>query len=207
MINARYTVEQLAWLKAHAKLSRAKLTDAFNNRFNQQRTEQAIKGTLQRNGIISGRTGRFKKGSPSWNKGLKGVNGSSSTTFTKGLVPHNHRPVGHVRYCTKDGYMSVKMTDTGFTVKDYIAVHRLVYEHYHGPIPKNHIISFIDGDIYNFRIENLELVSRGLHAVRCKTGYYNYPVEMRPQLDLVIELRRATARAKEQRKAKRETRT
>lgn len=189
-----YTVEQIAWLKSRRTLSRRAITLAFNSTFGASISEGAIKGTMQRNGIKTGRTGQFEKGESSWNRGKVGVNGVSATCFQKGRLPHNHNPLGHVRYCDKNGYMSVKMTDTRTTRKDYVAVHRLVWEHYHGPIPPSHIISFIDGDIYNFKIENLEMLSRALHATRCKLKYHSYPIELRPQLDVMIDLHRSLAK-------------
>lgn len=196
--NHSYTTEQIAWMKVRPNLTRKELAHAFNATWGTNLSDDAIKGACLRFGIKTGRSGRFKKGQSSWNTGKKGVNGTSSTVFKKGQIPHNHNPIGHVRYCKKDGYMEVKLTDTRVTRNDYRAVHREVYKHYNGSIPKGHIISFRDGDIYNLSIDNLELVSRSLHAVRCKLGYYSYPQELRPELDAMIELRRTISKRRKE---------
>lgn len=188
----QYTIQQLAWLKVREHLPRRQLADMFNLHWGASVSASAIKGVCQRRGMKTGRTGRFTKGGP--RVPGSGAKSRNATSFKKGQLPHNHNPIGHVRYCKKDGYMSVKITDTRVSRKDYVAVHRLVWEHYHGSIPPNHIISFINGDIYDFRIENLELVSRALHAVRCKLNYYSYPVELRPELGSIVELTRSLAR-------------
>lgn len=188
----QYTVQQLAWLKVREHLPRRQLTDMFNLHWSVSVSASAIKGVCQRHGMKTGRTGRFVEGDPRIiGSGAKVAN---STSFKKGQLPHNHNPIGHVRYCKKDGYMEVKLTDTRVTRNDYKAVHRITYEHYFGPIPPNHIVIFRDGDIYNFKIENLELVSRSIHATRCRMGYYSYPQELRPQLDAIIELRRSMSK-------------
>lgn len=186
-----YTTGQIAWLKTRAGLSRKAMAYAFNQTFGTSLSESAIKGTCQRHGIYTGRTGRFEKGH-AYIPG-SGAKAENATSFKKGMKPHNHNPIGHVRL-TKDGYMECKLTDTRCTRHDYHAVHRLVWEHYHGPIPKSHIVIFRDGDRFNFRIENLELVSRAVHAARCKLDYYSYPQEVRPELDALIELKRAMRR-------------
>lgn len=181
-------------MKVRPGLTRKQLAHAFNATWGTNISDDGIKGACYRFGIKTGRSGKFKEGHSSWNIGKKGVSGASGTTFKKGQLPHNHNPIGHVRYRKGDGYMEVKLDDTRVTRDDYKAVHRITYEHYHGPIPPHHIISFRDGDIYNFKIENLELVSRALHATRCKLNYYSYPIEMKTQLDAIIELSRALAK-------------
>lgn len=181
-------------MKVRPNLTRKQLAHAFNATWGTDISEAGIKGACRRFGIKTGRTGRFEKGHAPSNKGKTGVNCASATSFRDGHLPHTHQPIGHVRYLKKDGYMEVKLTDTRVTRNDYKAVHRITYEHYFGPIPPNHNVIFRDGDIYNFKIENLELVSRSLHATRCRMDYYSYPQELRPQLDAIIELRRSMSK-------------
>ncbi|MFN4840190.1 MAG: HNH endonuclease signature motif containing protein [Phycisphaerales bacterium] len=45
-------------------------------------------------------------------------------------------------------------------------MHRVVWEHFHGPIPDDHHIHHIDGDPANNAIENLEAIHSRDHAVR-----------------------------------------
>ena len=51
-----------------------------------------------------------------------------------------------------------------------MSVHRWVWEHFNGPVPEGHLVRFKDGDRWNWRIENLELVTpreRGAMQVAC----------------------------------------
>jgi len=58
-----YTQEQLDYLRVGYKTMRVpELTAAFNNEFDQARTEKAIKSTLKREGFKCGRKPGFKKG-------------------------------------------------------------------------------------------------------------------------------------------------
>jgi hypothetical protein len=188
-----YSTEQLAWLRAYSDKTRSQLTELFNRRWGTRLSVSAIKGTCLRHGIKTGRTGRFVKGGPYIDG--SGSKRGSPTSFKPGHLPHNHNPIGHVRI-SKDGYQQVKLTDTRNHRRDYHFIHRLVWQHYHGDIPPGHIIVFRDGDKWNFNIDNLELISRAVHAVRCKMGYYNYPPELKPQLDALVTIKQTLARRK-----------
>ncbi len=189
----QYTPAQIGWLRAHGHLTRAKLTELFNRHWGTSLSASAIKGTCLRFGIKTGRTGQFVKGGPYIDS--SGAKGPNPTSFKPGHLPHNHNPIGHVR-TSKDGYMSVKLTDTRNHRRDYHFIHRLVWEHFHGPIPAGHIVIFRDGDRLNFDIENLELISRAQHAVRCKISYYHYPPELREPLDAIVSMKQTIARRK-----------
>ncbi|KOY84265.1 hypothetical protein AD998_21925, partial [bacterium 336/3] len=90
----------------------------------------------------------FKKGNIPKNKGLKQVDymtpeaieKTKATRFKKGNEPHNTNYNGHERI-SKDGYVEVRITKGKYVLK-----HRLVWQQANGPIPKNHIIVFKDGD-------------------------------------------------------------
>lgn len=45
-------------------------------------------------------------------------------------------------------------------------VHRLVWEYFHGPIPKGYIIRHRDGNKLNNEIDNLECLSRAEHCAK-----------------------------------------
>jgi len=77
---------------------------------------------------------------------------------TYGKNQHKKAPIGNFRYA-KDGTVWVKMSLTGTGWDDYVAVHHLVWELHHGPIPPQHHISFKDGNKENTAPENLELLS------------------------------------------------
>ena len=189
MFGSEYTQEMIGWLKAREHLPRRVLAEMFNLHFCQQRTVSAINGFCTRSGMKTGRSGCFQKGNISFNTGTKGVMKKNKTSFQTGNKPHTWQPIGTERI-TRDGYLQRKVTDTGSSKDDFVEVHRLIWEEVNGIIPAGNIVIFIDGDKTNITPENLELVSRSVHATRCKYNYYSYPLELRPQLEAMIELRK-----------------
>lgn len=132
--------------------------------------------------LASGRTSgnqgkgtRFVKGHQTWNKGKKIQVRDGGTRFKKGQMPHNWHPIGHERI-TDDGYLQRKMTDTGVSRRDYRAVHVMLWEQHHGPIPKKHLVIFKDRDKTNITIENLDCISMAENMRR--NSYHNYPKEV-----------------------------
>lgn len=117
--------------------------------------EEHIKGMMYRNKLTTGTVGYFKKGSTPWNKGLKGYMGANKTSFKKGTIPPQYRPVGSERI-TKDGYIEIKVEDPN----KWELKHRVIWEQHNGEIPKGYAIIFADGDKSNLDIDNLLLVSR-----------------------------------------------
>jgi len=151
-----YTEEMIDYLREITPgRSNKEITKMFNKKFNLNKTENAIRAVRIRNGIKTGLDGRFKKGQTPWNKGLKGYMGPNKTSFKKGEVPANYRPIGSERV-SMDGYTEVKIKDPNV----WELKHRLIWEKHHGPIPDGHVVIFGDGDKTNFDIDNLILVSR-----------------------------------------------
>ncbi len=157
-------------------------TFMFNEIYNTDFTVTQINGATKRHKILAGRTGRFEKGQTSWNKGVKGVLKANSGSFKPGHVPGNTKPIGHERICSKDGYILVK-TDMlnphtgarGF----YRAKHVVVWEEQNGPVPEGHLIRFIDGDVTNTSIENLECVTRNMHVRLNQLKHRDVPEELK----------------------------
>lgn len=136
-----------------------------------------------------GRYSQFKKGQESWNKGKPFIAGgrSTDTQFKKGRRPHTWNPIGHERV-SKDGYLERKMTDTGITRNDYVAVHRLVWVEAGNAIPPGHIVVFKDGNKANISVSNLECISRQ-EGMRRNT-YHQYG----PEVSKLVQLRGAITR-------------
>lgn len=97
---------------------------------------------------------RYPKGHVPANKGTRrpgfAPGRMAETQFAKGRAAaeaHNYRPIGTQRVCTKDGYLIRKVTDdpTLFPARRWVAVHRLVWEAAHGPIPEGHRVAFLPG--------------------------------------------------------------
>jgi hypothetical protein len=132
---------------------------------------------------------RFKAGITPWNKGGHYTAGGRSveTQFKQGHRPHTWKPIGSERI-SKDGYLQRKVTDTGYTPRDWVAVHHLIWIEAGRAIPKGHALVFKDGDKRNITLENLELVARA-DLMRRNTRH-NLP----PELNQLIGLRAALVR-------------
>ena len=113
---------------------------------------------------------RFKTGQQPWNKGTNFQAGGRSveTRFKKGRKPEesrNYLPIGSLRVCA-DGYLEQKMTDDRAIVpaRRWTAVHRLVWEAAHGPIPAKHVVVYKPGRktvvLEEITLDAIECISR-----------------------------------------------
>lgn len=131
-----------------------------------------------------GEATRFPKGHVPLNKGkrlsefmsAKGIERSSATRFKKGNVPHNTKYNGYVRR-SKDGYIEVRVTMGRFRF-----AHHLVWEQYHGPVPKGCMVKFKDGNKENISIGNLYMTSRANNMIM--NSHINLPPDLREILIL-----------------------
>lgn len=137
---------------------------------------------------------QFKKGLIPANKGKKwnefmsheGQLNSRKTTFKKGNIPPNHKPVGYERF-TKDGYIEVKVRETNvFKLK-----HRYIWEQQNGTIPRGCNIQFKDGNRLNCSIENLYMISRTDQVA--KNSIIRYPVNIRTAIRRVSKIKKLIA--------------
>lgn len=166
-IAIKYTNEMLTFLRQHEETPRSELALKFNEQFGCNLSVDSIKAKCLRIGLKTGRTGCFSPGQKSWNKGLKGYMGANSTSFKKGNVPLNHKPVGYERI-TVDGYVEIKTAEPNvFELK-----HRHIWEKQHGKTPENHVLVFKNMDKQDCRIENLMLISRA-ELARLNQSYRN----------------------------------
>ena len=170
----KYTKEQKEFLIANNYMRTAKdLTDMFNEKFGTDLTVNNIKNFRSNNKLKSGLTGRFVKGQISWNKGKKwddymskeGQANSRKTTFKKGNIPHNHRPVGSERI-TKDGFVEIKIAEPNkWDIKA-----RVIYERAYGKITKGYKVIYLDGDKLNLELSNLKIVSSAEELIMNKNN-------------------------------------
>jgi hypothetical protein len=192
-----YTEEQVQFLRDNYQgRSVAELTALFNERFAAGKTEKQIKAFVSNRGITSGRTGQFEKGQTPWNHGVKGYMGPNPTSFKKGQAPPNRKPLGTERICSKDGFILIKIAETnpytGFPTR-YKHKHVHVWEQIHGPVPKGHVVSFIDGDKLNCEPENLMLLTRKELLCLNLHNYKDAPAELKPS---VLALAKLEAKAR-----------
>lgn len=179
----KYTKEHLKWLRSkYPVMDRREICTAFNKYFNTDRPQTSILACLKNHGIKSGRSGQFVKGQRPWNNGVKGYMGANKTSFKKGNLPHNHRPLWSERIC-KDGYVEISIPErnphTGFETR-FKKKHVWVWEQENGKKPDGCAVIFKDGDNRNFELSNLELVTRAELLSLNLHGYKDHPNELKP---------------------------
>lgn len=192
--------------------TRAMMLERINEHFGWSMTVSQLKGYLNRNHLaLWGQEGtQFKKGHPS----TKGVKMSAEqyrkcakTMFKKGNRPKTAVPVGTIAVAKimngsrKELYYKKKVAEPN----RWKLLHRLVWEEHNGPIPPNHVITFLDGNWQNCDISNLMCISRGAN---CRANQDGLRFEGNPELTksglLVSELKTQTIKMeKKLRKGKR----
>jgi hypothetical protein len=170
--------------EAYRSMTLPQVVEAVNERFGLNRTVNGMKQYVFHAGIRSGRTGQIAPGAPAWNKGKKGVNGKSNTTFKKGNRPPLTRPLFFERV-GKDGEIQIKVGERG---RAFISKARYLWEQKHGPLPKGQIVRFLDGDNRNFADDNLVAVTRRLHAALNKGDIGRLPRELKRPRFLATKL-------------------
>lgn len=136
-----------------------------------------------------GASGRFKPGQTPANKGLRRPGWApgrmAETQFRKGerrgVAVRLYQPIGTER-TSKDGYLERKINDDMPLQKRWRAVHILMWEAVHGPLPAGHAVVFKDKDKTHIVIDNLELVSRA-DLMRRNTRH-NLPKELSDLIQL-----------------------
>lgn len=123
---------------------------------------------------------RFKPGCTPTNKGKKqseymteeGIRISSATRYKKGNKPHNTKEGTGIIITKTDSkglkYKVIKIADAHWQF-----LHRHIYEKEFGPIPKDKILVFKNGNQMDCRIENLELITRAENLERNSDRHYS----------------------------------
>lgn len=139
------------------------------------------------------RSGQFRPGLVPWNKGKPYQAGgrSAETRFKPGQRGSNWRPVGSYRI-NSEGYLDLKVSDTGYPPRDWKGVHRIVWEQAHGPAPEGHVVVFKPGQRTNvlelLTLDRLECISRAENARR------NHPNNRSPEYARLVQLKGAITR-------------
>ena len=136
MIRHKYSKIEDQFLIDNVKgITLKELTERFNNKFNLKLSESSIANRKVKLNIQSGIVGgQFVKGRISFNKGKKwseymsaeGQANSRKTTFKKGNVPPNRKPIGSERV-DKNGYILIKVQD-GENIDIYMNKHMEKYQ-------------------------------------------------------------------------------
>ncbi len=130
----------------------------------------SVKNNVFKLGLKKENKTRFKTGHTPANKGKKqleymsqeAIEKSSVGRYKKGQLPTNTKYDGHERI-DADGYTMVRVS-----VGNYMQKHRYIWQCAHGPIPKNHIVIFVDGNRQNIVLENLKLITFAENAERSR---------------------------------------
>ena len=194
-----YSRAELAWISRYRRLARLRLHALFCERFNRRDVSMDnLKAFCTRMGWKTGRTGQFKPGQISWNKGKKMPYNANSarTQFKKGNLPHNTKYLGHERV-SKDGYVEISVNEmnphTGYE-RRYVLKHKYLWEQKYGPVPKGMCLKALDGDRQNTDPDNWELIPRGMLPLMNGFRGPNYQTaepEVRPAILTLTKLRRA----------------
>lgn len=144
---------------------------------------------------IKGAGTRFQKGLTPHNKGKKGGPCVSPQTAWKvGQRPMNWQPIGSLRIARmgkSDGYLQIKLTDTGYPPRDWVMYHRHVWEQAHGPVPPGHVVVFKGErttEPERITPDALELITR--RQLMARNTYHQYG----PEIAHVVQLRGAITR-------------
>lgn len=148
-----------------------------------------------------GAASRFRKGHPSWNKGVKGSAGLHPNSVAHQFQPGELsgraaklvQPVGALRVST-DGYLERKVgTRPGASNRRWKGVHRLVWEAANGPVSDGYMVVFRPGMkttvLEEITLDRLEIITRreGMERNSVHTKYG-------PELARVTQLRGAITR-------------
>ncbi|MDH5259301.1 MAG: HNH endonuclease [Gammaproteobacteria bacterium] len=179
----------MAFIKAKCTLPRSESYKLFQEKFNRNDVSfNNFTGLCKRKGWLTGRDGCFKKGHDGYKGGPGGPN---KTSFKKGNIPANTKPL-YTERTSKDGYIEIKVPEinpyTGAKTR-YRFKHQVVWEQHNGPVPKGHILHFIDGDRTNCNIDNLEVISRGVGAIMNKMQHSSMPDEIKPVVKTLAKLK------------------
>lgn len=204
-----FTPDQVEWLRANATLCRSQVEAAFQDAFpGSTVTAAQITSWRKRNGISTGRTGRFERGQTSHNKGKKGfyAPGSEKGWFKpgvrQGVATKLYQPIGTERI-SRDGYRERKVNDDLPLQRRWRAVHLLEWEAVHGSLPEGHCLKCLDGNKLNTDPSNWECVPRALLPRlngRFGRDYDTAPPEVKPTILAIAKLEHK-AREMKRRKA------
>ena len=139
------------------------MTELIRKNLEMEYTVQQVKSFYHNHNLNSGITGRFEKGHISHNKGKKMSHEmyekAKATMFKPGNRPHNAKEVGTI-VLDGTGYYKIKVAEPNH----WEYCHRREWEKNNGKIPEGMLVTFKDGNIENWNIENLMLITKEENA-------------------------------------------
>ncbi len=131
-----------------------------------------------------GSASRFRSGHTPWNKGISfDAGGRSAQNRFKpgelhGAAAKRLQPLGTER--VHKGIRQRKIRMDGPKRQRWKSVHSILWEEHHGPIPDGHIVTFINGDPTDIRLDNLTLVPRAVLLELNRRNWNDLPPDLRP---------------------------
>lgn len=177
----KYTDEQILWIKSHhsAFAEYKPMLEAFEREFGVAPSLRSIQHKCQELGLRFPLTGVRVKGK------------------------HNNKfiPVGSERIRKTGGtgrlMWFVKVNDVLCIGENkqgrgnWVPKHKLIWEQYHGEVPRGYKIIFLNNDSLDCRIENLSLVSNKVHMDMVRNDWYTEEPVLTETAIKVCELERA----------------
>lgn len=169
MVNDAVPAEVAEFIREnHVGVGQKKMIEIIKQKFGIEYKHHYMKFYYRRMGYCSGLTGHFSADDPRviehWIK--KGQHMSRKTEFKKGSKPHNALPVGSIVKQT-EGFWAKKVAEPNV----WKHLHRLIWEEANGPIPKDKVLIFLDGNLDHYQLENLAMVSRSESFILNMKGY------------------------------------
>lgn len=196
---------ELDWIERNSRRPRREAHAEFRELFGRPDVKLSNFVSLcKRKGWMTGRTGRYEPGRTPENKGRKGycAPGREKGWFRKGerrgVARDLWKPVGTERM-SKDGYLERKVNDDLPLQDRWRAVHLILWEELHGPVPDGHCLKCLDGDKTNTDPSNWEAIPRAmLPRLNGRFGrdYDAAPEELKPTLLATAKLEHAVREAR-----------
>lgn len=147
----------------------------------------------------------YPKGHVPANKGLRrpgfGPGRMKETQFKKGQLPHNADPDFYVLGALRVnayGYIDMRISFAQGAL-GWKALHTILWEDAHGPVPPGHALCFKDRDKLNVDLDNLELITR---AELCRrNSIHNLPPQLKDTIYQLGRLNRRIRREKQDRRS------
>ncbi len=142
---------------------------------------------------------RFPKGHVPANKGTRrpgwGPGRMKETQFKpgvrQGVAVKLWKPIGTERI-SKDGYLERKINNDLPLQRRWRAVHLILWESVHGPVPLHHAITFRNGDRTDIRLDNLVCVHR--RELMARNSIHTLPPALAQTIQLLGALNRQVRR-------------
>lgn len=162
------TVEQEAYLREHAPIeSRAQLAKGFNLTFGTAYAKTTITAWCNQRGLHNGNDGRFKPNHRSWQTGLQGEEYRKHYTDESWKKSKSGLVFAEQKY--QEGDLIIrhglpafyKGGDAGVKIDDRIEyASTVIWERANGKLPDNMKLIHLDGDVMNYKLDNLHAIPK-----------------------------------------------